>query len=296
MNRKGVPGRPTKPPLSRAWAWMIDDYLYILAAEGQRSTTIKVRRNHLQTMARGLDCPPDEVTSDRLVNWFGQNAQWARETRRGYRNAAKGFFTWAHRVGRVPTYIGDALPPVRQVQAPPRPASDDAWEMALATANPRTLLMVRLAGEAGLRRAEVAQVHVRDVFITAGLANLTVHGKGGKERIVPISDELAELIRRGAAGHTPQLAAYGYGRYGWLFPDAVGGHLSPEYVGEVVSQALPDGVTMHQLRHRFATKAYRGSRNILAVKSLLGHESVATTQRYTAVWDDEIRATASCAW
>ena len=47
---------------------------------------------------------------------------------------------------------------------------------------------------------------------------------------------------------------------------------------------------MHKLRHRFATRAYRGSRNLRAVQVLLGHAPIVTTERYTAVDDDEIRA------
>jgi len=53
---------------------------------------------------------------------------------------------------------------------------------------------------------------------------------------------------------------------------------------------------MHTLRHRFATRAYRGSRNLRSVQTLLGHASIATMERYTAVDDDEVRAAAACAW
>lgn len=53
---------------------------------------------------------------------------------------------------------------------------------------------------------------------------------------------------------------------------------------------------MHTLRHRFASRAYRGTRNLRAVQTLLGHASIATTERYTQVNDDEIRAAAACAW
>jgi site-specific recombinase XerD len=77
---------------------------------------------------------------------------------------------------------------------------------------------------------------------------------------------------------------------GWLFPSRQGGHLSPNMVGTLISNALPDHWTAHTLRHRFATRAYRGTPTLRAVQTLLGHESVATTERYTAVDDDEVRA------
>jgi integrase/recombinase XerC len=145
--------------------------------------------------------------------------------------------------------------------------------------------MLRLAGEAGLRRAEVARIHYRDLIEGVDGAALLVHGKGGKKRVVPISESLAELLRRGAAGHTP-----GMPERAWLFPTGFGGHLTPDRVGRLVALALPGDYSMHTLRHRFATRAYRGTRNLRAVQVLLGHASIATTERYTAVDDAEIRA------
>jgi integrase/recombinase XerC len=84
---------------------------------------------------------------------------------------------------------------------------------------------------------------------------------------------------------------------GYLFPaDATADrHLTPERVGLLVGRVLPEGYSMHKLRHRYATRAYRGSRNLRAVQTLLGHASIATTERYTAVDDDEIRAAAMMA-
>lgn len=102
--------------------------------------------------------------------------------------------------------------------------------------------------------------------------------------MIPISDDLATEIRRTAAAN------------GFLFPGQDNGHLSPHHVGKLVADALPGGWSMHKLRHRFATRAFRyGGRNILAVQQLLGHSSVATTQRYTAVDGDEIRTAAMAA-
>jgi integrase len=110
--------------------------------------------------------------------------------------------------------------------------------------------------------------------------SLLFHGKGGKLRVVPIGDDLAAAIT----------AVDGY-----LFPAGDDGHLTPQHVGRLMAAALPDHWTAHTLRHRFATRAYRGTRNLRAVQTLLGHSSVATTERYTAVDDDEIRAAAMSA-
>jgi integrase/recombinase XerC len=109
--------------------------------------------------------------------------------------------------------------------------------------------------------------------------------RAARKRIVPISDSLAGLLRQGAAGHTPGMPIEG-----WLFPTGRGGHLTIHHVGSLVGRVLPPGFTMHALRHRFASRAYRGTRNLRAVQVLLGHQSIATTERYCAVDDFEIRA------
>jgi integrase/recombinase XerC len=268
------------------WTGILNDYTVHLAAAGRPQTTIELRRIQLARMARELHAKPADVTGEMLVAWFGRHTEWQPETRRSDRAAVRGFFTWAYRTNRVPHYLGDELPNVRQPKASPRPAPDQAWRQALLVADPRVTLMLRLAAEAGMRRAEVAQVHTRDLLEGVDGAQLLVHGKGQKQRVVPISDSLAELIRAGAAGHTPGMP----GR-GWLFPSwPDGGHLTPQYVGILVAKVLPDQCTMHTLRHRFASRAYRGTRNLRAVQMLLGHTSIATTERYLAVDDSEIRA------
>lgn len=148
--------------------------------------------------------------------------------------------------------------------------------------------MLRLAGQVGLGRAEVAQVHTCDLTTGAGGPQLLVHDKGGKLRVVPLADDLADLIALGAPGHSPEIAAYGV--EGWLFPGDDNGHLSPVWVGKLVAVGAAGYLDDHTLRHRFATRAYRGSGNLRAVQTLLGHSSVATTERYTAVDHDEVRA------
>lgn len=281
----GQPPGPAGGETPPAWRQPIADYSVYATAAGLTAATVAQRRKALARMGRELGRPPHEVTAEHIVAWFGRQP-WQPETRRAYRSTARTFFRWAYRTGRVPVHIADDLPAVRTPPAVPRPVPDDAWLQSVSAADPRVALMMRLAAEVGLRRAEVAQVHTRDVVKGHGGAQLVVRGKGGKTRVLPISDELAAELRAGAVGHTPGMPAAG-----WLFPAwPAGGHLSANHVGKLVAAALPAGFSMHKLRHRFATRAYRGSRNLRAVQTLLGHASVATTERYTAVDDDEIRA------
>jgi integrase/recombinase XerC len=215
------PGRPAwvRPPA--AWTPLIEDYLTTLAAAGQPATTIKNRRHALGHMARELGGCPAEVTGEQLVTWLGRHTEWALETRRSRRTAARRFFLWAYKTGRVPAHIADDLPVVREVVGPARPAPDHAWQQALLAATPRVAIMLRLAAEAGLRRGEVAVVRTQDLIDGIDGAQLLVHGKGGKGRVIPVSDSLAGAIRAGAAAHTPGMAPQG-----WLFPNGTSDHLS----------------------------------------------------------------------
>ncbi len=279
--------------LPAAWVTIVEDYATSLAAVGRSPQTVQLRREQLARLARDTGKAPGEVTDNDLVRWFARH-DWKPETRRSYRSGVMQFFGWAHKLGHLPTNPAADLEPVKQPPAVARPADEHAYRAAVAAATPREQVMLRLAAEAGLRRGEVAQVRPDNLIGGAGGTQLLVRGKGDKTRLVPLSDGLAALVRAGARGHSPELVWQGDDG-GWLFPDYLGGHVSPPRVGQLVSRRLPPAVTMHMLRHMFATRAYRGSRNLRAVQMLLGHSSLAITERYVAVNDDEVRAAAMAA-
>lgn len=76
---------------------------------------------------------------------------------------------------------------------------------------------------------------------------------------------------------------------GFFFPGGDHGHLSPAWVGRLVGRALPEGTTMHALRHAFASTGFARTRNLVAVQRALGHSSPSTTLRYILVPDDDVR-------
>ena len=142
--------------------------------------------------------------------------------------------------------------------------------------------MALLACQAGLRRAEVAGLHYDNLVRDETGWCLIVHGKGGKQRVVPITSGLAN-----------QLRDYCHG--GYVFPGQIDGHLSPDCVGRLVSRLMPTGWTLHKLRHRAAVRGFNGTHNLLALRDFLGHSSLATTQIYLASNLTDVRSVSEAA-
>lgn len=258
-----------------AWEQPLREWGVWLRAAGRPDSTRYVRDYQVRRFAAahpGLS--PWAVTTDDMVTWLSER-HWQPATRRAYRAALRSFYGWAHAGGRVDHNPAAALPPVRPDHYLPRPTPIDAVCEALSQAGPRERLMILLAARQGLRRGEIAAVHTRDLARDLTGWTLRVKGKGGRVRLVPLVDDVAAELLRVPAGY--------------VFPGATNGHLSPAYVGKLVSRLLPEQWTTHTLRHRFATNAYADRRDLLAVQALLGHASVATTQIYVLPPDAALR-------
>ena len=151
------------------------------------------------------------MTGADLLAILGRPA-YSIDHRRSLRSSLASFYRFCVAYGIVADDPTAELPVVRAAMGAPRPATDEIWHHILDNADPRTRLMARLAGEAGLRRAEVAQVHTDDLNDGIDGPELIVHGKGAKQRVVPITVTLAgEIVGRCPTG-------------GFLFPGRVDGH------------------------------------------------------------------------
>lgn len=266
-----------EPSLAPTWDTLIPRYRDFLESGTLSPRTVELRLYHLHRVRRFVNVEVHEVTLEHLAA-YSRGRDWAPNTKAVVRASVSVFFRWALDNEHLPKNPAAKLLPVRVPTGKPKPADDDAVKNAYALADTRTWLMVTLGMRAGLRAMEIAQVHSRDIVEDQGGASLRVTGKGGKTRLIPIDDDLALRIMD---------------RTGYVFPGRINGHVSPAYVSRLVSAVLPAGVTAHKLRHRFATRAYRGSgNNLRAVQELLGHSSVATTQIYTGVDSDELRRAA----
>lgn len=264
-----------RKPVPDQWAPLLDEFRSHMRAAGRQESTVRARLSQLARFARDhAACDPLEVTFDDIVQWLGAK-RWAPEMRRAHRAVLRTFYTWAHESGRAGINPAARLPVVKRGMHMPRPVIDDDYALALAKADDRERLALRLAAELGLRSAECAVVHSRDIIERGEHRSLVVHGKGNKQRLLPLTDDMHGALR--ARGD------------GYLFPGQVDGHISPNYLSKRISALLPAGVTMHALRHRFATRAYQVDRDVFAVQQLLGHASPTTTQQYVQIADYDLR-------
>lgn len=265
---------PTWEVETGAWAvWM--------RAAGRPRSTVGIRTYHVRRLGAAYPLSsPWQLTLDDLAGWLGSH-DWSPETRRSHRASLRSFFGWARVTGRIDTSPADLLPAIAPPPGRPRPAPESVLAAALAAGDNRDRLMVSLAAHAGLRRDEIARCHTSDLIRDGDRWALRVNGKGGRIRDVPLADTMAARIRQMGAGY--------------LFPGKVDGHLSAAYVGKRMSRLLGPGWTAHTLRHRFASMAYAGERDLRAVQALLGHSKPETTSRYTAIPEGAMRAAATFA-
>lgn len=149
----------------------------------------------------------------------------------------------------------------------------------------RNYAMLRLMAYLGLRSAEVRGIHVRDIDWTSG--KLTVkNGKGEKDRVLWMNVEDLELLQTWRE-IKPESDL--------LFCTLKGTPVQGRYLRALVERlgkkaGIDKSVNPHMLRHTFATDLYRETKNLRMVQKALGHASLATTQIYTHIVDEEMEA------
>lgn len=215
--------------------------------------------------------------------------------------AARVFYAWCHRTGRTTHNPAEALrSPKLPKRLPPTLDRRHAAQMLTAaieavgaedTAVARrdvAILEVLYAG--GIRVGELCGLDRGGLDRERGLVR--VLGKGGKERMVPLGRPARDAVERWLALRD-QISGPGAGDA--LFVGERGARIDQRVVRRVVHRALqavpgaPD-LGPHGLRHAMATHLLEGGADLRSVQELLGHSSLATTQIYTHVTDDRLRA------
>jgi integrase/recombinase XerD len=154
----------------------------------------------------------------------------------------------------------------------------------------RDQALLELMYACGLRASEATRLEVTDLDLNELL--LRAHGKGSKERLVPVGRSAAGAVRRYLAHGRPRLIGTSVEAH--LFVNFRGGALSRQGLYKIVqrharSAGLADRMSPHTLRHTFATHLLAGGCDLRAVQEMLGHADVATTQLYTHLSSERLK-------
>jgi integrase/recombinase XerD len=275
---------------------LVDRFLDMMAAEaGASRNTIAAYRNDLEAAAQVLPSGLGASSLEDLARLAPEWGNLASSTLARRSAALRRFFGFLHDEGFRSDDPSAALPKPRHERPLPkildqgeveamfrivedRASSDEP--MAL-----RNLALLELLYGSGLRATELVSLPRRAV--RAGQPFLILSGKGGKERLVPVSRRALEAVRRWSAvlpSETP-----------WLFPSRTK-HMSRVRLFQIVramaaeAGIAPERVSPHVLRHAFATHLLAGGADLRALQTLLGHADIATTQIYTHVDSDRLVA------
>lgn len=209
-------------------------------------------------------------------------------------SAVRSLFRFLHVEERVEANPARAVRSPKRERALPAFLTREQVDSVLATAEARAmeggflavrnLAIVELFYSAGLRVSELQGLNAADLDLVS--ERVRVMGKGRKERIVPLGRMAVAALRRLEARREELTAGRAGADRRAVFVGQTGRRLSVRQVQNVVCAFLDQvvdeaGLSTHSLRHSFATHLVDAGADLLAVKELLGHASLSTTQIYT---------------
>jgi integrase/recombinase XerC len=238
-----------------------------------------------------------------LRSWLAkqQSMGRSRTTLARRATAARVFTAWLARTGRATADVGSTLGSPKAHQTLPSVLRVDEARALIDAATAladdgsptglRDVAMLELLYATGVRVGELCGLDIDDVDRDRNVAR--VFGKGRKERTVPFGLPAAAAIDAWLARGRRQLARPGSGPA--LFLGTRGGRIDQRAVRTLVHQRIADvpgapDLGPHGLRHTAATHLLEGGADLRSVQELLGHASLATTQRYTHVTTDRLRS------
>jgi integrase/recombinase XerD len=283
----------------------VDAYLTHLAVERRLSVNSVESYARdlilLQRYAAGVDTSVEQLTRPRLEELVRQLMSEGRSPRSVARAIAcyRGFYRFLVLDNRLTSNPADQLRAPRSWKALPRHLSIEEVDRLLDQPDVKTArglrdrALIELLYATGLRVSELVSLRPADVNLEASY--LTCTGKGEKQRIVPMGDEATAWVRRYIRDSRPVLVGKrGSAR---LFVNARRGGPGLTRVGFwkiLKAYGRTAGVTAalspHMLRHSFATHLLERGADLRAIQMMLGHADLSTTQIYTHVLQQRMRA------
>lgn len=309
MSRRGPPHLPCDPGSVDIPATLQEFVRHLELERGRSAHTVRAYQSDIGRLLAFVWGPdtrqgdPAEFTLLTLRAWLAETtAQGAgRATIARHAASARTFSTWAFRQGLLASDVAARLASPRAAGDVPTVLSaadaarllDSAREAATAPKASATTVRdwaaLELTYAAGLRVSEVTGLDLRSLdFATR---TVRVLGKGDKERVVPFGGPAEQALGAWLA-RREDLVTPASGPA--LFLGARGGRLDPRTLRaalhRLATHAGVKDLAPHGLRHSAATHLLEGGSDLRTVQEMLGHASLATTQRYTHVTPERLRA------
>jgi integrase/recombinase XerD len=294
---------------------LIDSFLEMMAAErGAAANTLEAYRRDLDAFhafvgqtGRGL---ADAQSSD--ISAFLKHlsmAGFAASSRARQLSAVRRFYRFLHDEGLIRDDPAAGLAGPRRDRALPKTLSVTEVELLLEAARRRTSAaagreqvralrlhaLLEMLYATGMRVSEL--VSLPRSVLRGDARVITIKGKGGRERLVPLNAEATAALERYLSGRLTETGEpSAMIKTKWLFPShSDSGHLTRQRLGQELKELAeeagiaPDRVSPHVLRHAFASHLLDRGADLRSVQQLLGHADISTTQIYTHVLEERLR-------
>ena len=271
-----------------------------------RSAAPKTRRAYLADLtqlaewAGAHDLAPEDVDHKRLRLFAGVLSERGASKATIARKLASARSFYRHLVdrGELEASPADLVASPKRDQYLPRVLKEDDVAALLDSIPASTPLELRdraifeMAYATGLRAEELTTLDMGDADFDA--EELRVHGKGGKERVVPIGEQAWRTLNSYLERGRPLLAREGETGERAIFLSKSGRRLGTADLRRRLRAwaqraGIPPGATPHTLRHSFATHLLEGGADLRTIQELLGHSTISTTQTYTRVESRRLR-------
>lgn len=270
-------------PLTERDRRIIRVHLDWFGRSGATERTLHHRGENLRRLATRLPVELLDATREHLDAWQSGLFQTIAITSVAtYSSHARMFYAWAVDAGHLDSDPAARLPRPKIPKRHARPIPEKDLDVLLAVAPEPLRTWLMLAGYMGLRAHEIAQITREDVTERAGRLYLSGIGKGRKSFGMAVPRHVEPFLR-----------AHLTGRPGPLWRTATGMKVGSKQATMAASALMRDldmPYTLHSLRHRFGTRLWDETRDMLIVQQAMRHSSPDTTRIYIATTDGEAAA------
>ncbi len=270
----------------------IEIFLEALAAEkGRSAKTLESYGADLRAADAALPGGLMSATATDVQAYLSSLPERASSIAR-HASALRGFYKFLMLEKIISENPAANLELPKRTRALPKFLSVDEIELLISSAGDiknatRLRAMIELVYASGLRVSELCELPMTGILGD----KLLIHGKGAKERIVPMHAGAIAALNKWLAVRDDDTSKY-------VFPSGgASGHITRDGFFKILKKCAvlsgidPHRVSPHVLRHSFASHLLAGGANLRAIQTMLGHEDISTTQIYTHVMPEQLRET-----